>query len=104
MSAVAIVSAALALMPAATGDEPFASSLRVEADGSAVGALTSSRSAPPAPPAALRGLGRFTCERRPAAIRCRLDALRRARRVHVDYVAFARTPISRTRISATGPR
>lgn len=100
MSAAALVAAALAMMPGATGDQPFASSLRVEADGSAVGALTSSRAAAPVAPKRLKGFGAFRCVRKPKAIRCRLDTVRRGRAVHVDYVAFLRVPITRAKVSA----
>lgn len=103
MSAAAIVATALALLPGATGDQPFLSSLRVEADGSAIGALTSSRQSPPIGPRALRGFGAFSCDRLPRAIRCRLDTVRRGRVVHVDYVAFLAVTTTRARVSARSP-
>ena len=43
MSAAAIVALVLALMPGATGDQPTVSSLRMNADGSAAGAVTATR-------------------------------------------------------------
>ena len=59
MSAGAIVALLLALMPGATGDNPTVSSLRLNADGSAVGAVTATRTGAPAAPRPLRRVRRL---------------------------------------------
>lgn len=87
-------------MPAATGDAPVLSSLEARPGGTAAGALTATRSAPPAAPAALRGLPPFSCSRTPARLRCSTEGLLRGHRVRVDYVAFAAGGVTRAHVGA----
>jgi hypothetical protein len=100
MSAAAIVALLLALMPGATGDDPTVSSLRLNADGSAVGAVTATRPEAPAAPRPLSGFGDFACTRRALSLHCILDTVRRGHAVRVDYVAFTTTTTTRTRVAA----
>jgi hypothetical protein len=101
MNAAAIVALLLALMPGATGDHPTVSSLRLNADGSAVGAVTATRAATaPAAPRPLRGFGPFACTRRARSLHCVLDTVRRGNVVRADYVAFTSTTTTRTRVAA----
>ncbi len=100
MSAAAIVALLLALMPGATGDDPTVSSLRLNADGSAVGAVTATRAQAPAAPRALRGFGPFACTRSARSLRCALDTVRRGHVIRVDYVAFTATTTTRTHAAA----
>jgi hypothetical protein len=100
MSAAAIVALVLALMPGATGDQPTVSSLRMNADGSAVGAITATRAEAPAAPRPLRGFGPFACTRTALSLRCALDTVRRGHLIRVDYVAFTATTTTRTHASA----
>ena len=100
MSAAAIVALLLALMPGATGDHPTVSSLRLNADGSAVGAVTATRGGAPAAPRPLRRFGAFACTRRALSLHCVLGTVRRGHAVRVDYVAFTTTTATRTRVAA----
>jgi hypothetical protein len=100
VSGAALVALALALMPGATGDQPTVSSLRVDVDGFAVGAVTATRPAAPATPRPLRGFGPFTCTRTERSLRCALDAVRRGHVIRVDYVAFTATTTTRTHAAA----
>lgn len=100
MSAAAIVALLLALIPGATGDHPTVSSLRLNADGSAVGAVTATPAGAPGAPRPLRGLGAFACTRRALSPHCILDTVRRGHAVRVDYVAFTTTTTTRTRVAA----
>jgi hypothetical protein len=100
VSAAVIVATVLALMPAATGDRPTVSSLRMNVDGSAVGAVTATRTEGPAAPRPLRGFGAVACTRGPRSVRCALDAVRRGQRIRVDYVAFTTTTTTRTHVGA----
>jgi hypothetical protein len=87
-------------MPGATGDDPTVSSLRLNADGSAVGAVTATRAEAPAAPRPLRGFGAFACTRRALSLHCILHTVRRHHVVRVDYVAFTTTITTRTRVAA----
>jgi hypothetical protein len=100
VSAAAIVALVLALMPGATGDQPTVSSLRMNADGSAVGAVTATRAQAPAAPRPLRGFGPFTCTRTERSLRCALHTVRRGHVIRVDYVAFTTTTTTRTHAAA----
>ena len=100
MSAAAVVALVLALMPGATGDEPTVSSLRMNADGSAVGAVTATRAQAPATPSPLRGFGPFACTRTARSVRCALDTVRRGQVIRVDYVAFTSPTTTRTHAAA----
>ncbi len=100
MSAAAIVALLLSLMPGATGDQPTVSSLRMNTDGSAVGAVTATRAEAPAVPRPLRGFGPFACTRTARSERCALDAVRRGHVIRVDYVAFTSTTTTRTHAAA----
>jgi hypothetical protein len=100
VSAAAIVALLLALMPGASGDHPAVSSLRLNADGSAVGAVTATRAEAPDAPRPLRGFGAFTCARRARSLRCALDTVRRGHAIRVDYVAFTATTTTRTHAAA----
>ena len=100
MSAAAIVALLLALMPGATGDRPTVSSLRLNADGSAVGAVTATRAGAPAAPRPLRGFGAFACARHARSLHCILRTVHRRNAVRADYVAFTTTTTTRTRVAA----
>lgn len=100
MSAAAIVALLLALMPGATGDRPTVSSLRLNTDGSAVGAVTAARASTPDAPRPLRGFGPFACTRRARSLHCVLHTVRRGHVIRVDYVAFTATTTTRTRAAA----
>jgi hypothetical protein len=100
VSAAAIVALVLALMPGATGDQPTVSSLRMNVDGSAVGAVTATRAEAPAAPHPLRGFGAFACTRSARSVRCDIDTVRRGHAVRVDHVAFTATTTTRTRVGA----
>jgi hypothetical protein len=100
MSAAAVVALLLALIPGANGDQPTVSSLRLNADGSAVGAVTATRATAPAAPRRLRGFGAFSCTRRARSLHCVLRTVRRGNAIRVDYVAFTATTTTRTRAAA----